>query len=558
MKIFDSIWMIAIITVLGFSSCGKNHDSMITPPTPTLNYTKASVDGIVVKNGATTMSPIKPTIKFSFTDPIQQASAGNGVLLKKGTQEIACNITFEDNNSTIVVKPKAALNALSTYTISVASDLLSNTSGKELGYPINITLNTGIDSSDKFTRISDNELLTIVQQQTFKYVWDYAHPVSGMIREGSKHGAEIVTSGGTGFGVMAIIVGIERGFISRADGLARLTKITKFLDEKAEHFHGAFSHWINGETGASIPFASSNNSGDILETSLLMQGLLAARQYFTGAGEEAELKARINKLWNNVEWDWYRQNNQNVLYWSWFPSTQWTETMKIQGWNEGLITYVLAASSTTHTIPKEVYTQGWTQNGAIKNGNTYYGVKLPLGDTYGGPLFFAHYSFLGLDPRDLTDDMGINYWEQNVAHSQINQKYCIDNPNRYYGYSAECWGLTASNATDGYNASSPTNDVGSIAPTAALSSFPYTPAESKKALEFFYYKLGDRLWGEYGFFDAFCLNRQWFSDAALAIDQGPIIVMMENYRTGLLWKLFMSAPEVKVGLKKLGFQSPKI
>jgi hypothetical protein len=188
----------------------------------------------------------------------------------------------------------------------------------------------------------------------------------------------------------------------------------------------------------------------------------------------------------------------------------------------------------------------------MKNGKTFYDIMLPLGYDYGGPLFFAHYSFLGLDPRNLSDSYA-NYWTQNTAHSLINYKYCVANPKKYRGYSAKCWGLTASDIQNSYSASSPTNDLGVIAPTAALSSIPYTPEQSMEALKFFYYVLGDKLWGTYGFYDSFNLTSRWFADSYIAIDQGPIVCMIENYRSGLLWNLFMSNTDIKSGLDKLGF-----
>jgi hypothetical protein len=243
------------------------------------------------------------------------------------------------------------------------------------------------------------------------------------------------------------------------------------------------------------------------------------------------------------------------LYWHWSPDKAWTMNHKIQGWNECLITYVLAASSTTHTIPKAVYDEGFARNGAMKNNNTYYGYQLPLGPPLGGPLFFAHYSFLGIDPRNLADGYA-NYWTQNVNHTLINYNYCKTNPKKFFGYSEFVWGLTASDNHISYSAHEPNNDLGVISPTAALSSFPYTPTESTKALKFFYYKLGDRIFKEYGFTDAFNLSIPWFASSFLAIDQGPIIIMIENHRSQLLWNLFTSAPEVKSGMQKLGFTAP--
>jgi hypothetical protein len=392
-----------------------------------------------------------------------------------------------------------------------------------------------------------------VQRHTLRYFYDFGHPASGLARERTGSG-DMVTSGGSGFGLMALLVGIERGFITREEGLARFIKIVDFLQNTAEKFHGAFPHWLDGNTGKARSFSPDDNGGDLVETAFLIQGLLVVKEYFkTGtSSQETALCSAIQTLWENVEWDWYRQNGQNVLYWHWSPDKGWAMNMRITGWNECLIVYVLAASSPSHAIPKAVYDEGWARNGAIRNANSYYDVRLPLGEKMGGPLFFSHYSFLGLNPRKITDQYA-DYWAQNVAHATINYRYCVANPKNHAGYSADCWGLTASDIPNGYTASSPTNDVGTIAPTAALASFPYTPAESMAALHFFYYTLGDKLWTQYGFRDAFNLSKGWFATDHLAIDQGPIVVMIENYRTGLLWNLFMGIPDIQKGLTELGF-----
>jgi len=365
-----------------------------------------------------------------------------------------------------------------------------------------------------------------------------------------------VTSGGSGFGIMAIPIAISRNFITRAEGLARMQKIVGFLKSPAQRFHGAYSHWMNGATGAVVPFSANDNGADLVETSYLMMGLLTARQYFNTADPaEVTLRNDINSLWNEVEWDWFRQNGKKVLYWNWSPNFGFAVNVPIQGWNECLITYVLAASSTSHGIPKAVYDSGYARNGAMLNGSTYYGYQLPLGPNLGGPLFFEHYSFLGIKPNGLSDGYA-NYQTQTVNHTLINYNYCKANPMNYFGYSDSVWGLTASDIPNGYSASSPTNDVGVIAPTAAVSSLPYTPVESMKALKFFYYVLGDKLWSDYGFRDAFSLKETWFAGSYLAIDQGPMIVMIENYRSGLIWNLFTSCPEVKAGMLSLGFSAP--
>jgi hypothetical protein len=404
--------------------------------------------------------------------------------------------------------------------------------------------------------LTDEQLLDLVQKQTFRYFWDFAHPVSGLARERSNraydYGDEVVTTGGTGFGVMAVVVAAERKWITRDTAAKFLLKMVRFL-AKADAYHGVFPHWLNGATGKTIPFSRKDDGADLVETSFLFQGLLCVRQYFNENNRtETELRNRINSLWNDIEWNWFTKGGEEVLYWHWSPNNGWAMNFPVRGFNECLIMYVLAASGTRYAVSDAVYHRGWAQSSFFKNGKEYYGIKLPLGFDYGGPLFFSHYSFLGLDPRGLKDRYA-DYWEQNKNHTLINREHCIRNPNGFKGYGADCWGLTASDTYNGYNAHSPENDFGTISPTAALSAFPYTPEYSMQALKHFYYKLGDKIWSKYGFTDAFNETQNWYAKSHLAIDQGPIIVMIENYRSGLLWKLFMSCPEIQNGLKKLGF-----
>ncbi len=491
------------------------------------------------------------TIRMKFHQPVDTTLFNQDKLTITGGVGDDYLYWFDQNKQYLNITITVELEAFSTYRIYIET-------GQNLGGTFftaySFTFSTGIDRTPKFPVISQDSLLTLVQRKTFDYFWEYAHPVSGLSRD-RLGGGDIVTTGGSGFGVMAIITGIHRGFITRSEGFGRVKTMVEFLlDPETEKFHGAFPHWLNGSTGKAFPFSTYDDGGDLVETALLLQGLLTAREYFIGnSPAETNLRDSIQKLWENVEWDWY-QNSQNKLFWHWSPNHGWRMNMAVSGWNEALIVYVLAAASPTHSITREVYDEGWARNGSFPmlNGNTYYGIPLPLGPEYGGPLFFAHYSFLGLDPRNLSDEYA-NYWEQNTAHTRINRAYCIANPRGYAGYGPECWGLTASDVPSGYNASSPSNDAGVIAPTAAISSIPYTSDESMAALEFFYYVLGDKLWGEYGFYDAFSLGDKWFASSYLAIDQGPIVCMIENFRSALLWNLFMSNKEITDGLTKLGF-----
>jgi hypothetical protein len=409
--------------------------------------------------------------------------------------------------------------------------------------------------SAAYNGLDDEALLDWVQQQTFRYFWDFAHPVSGMVREGLTHSSDTCALGGTGMGLMAIVVGVERGYITRAEGAARVLQILTFLDETATRYHGAWSHWIHGSTGATLPFGPNDDGGDLVETAYLVQGMLTARQYFDGAGPvESELRSRATALWESVEWDWYRRfPGSNVLYWHWSPNVGWALNMQVRGYNETMITYLLAIASPTHAMPAASYHNGWAGLGSYTNGGVFYGETIAVGPDFGGPLFFTHYSHLGFDPR-YKRDAYTNYFDNSRAISRVHQQYAIENPLGFEGYHRWLWGLTASSSPPPtyYMAHAPFNDNGTIAPTAALSAMPFTPEASKRALRYMLDNYTPALTGPYGLYDALNPGANWISDTQLAIDQGPILIMIENYRSGLCWDLFMANPEIQALLPAIG------
>lgn len=485
------------------------------------------------------------TVELEFSEELPSDVASYFILQPTA----GLQATLSSDKRKVTVTPVEALDYYTKFSFIISAGLKSTKGYDFSGF--SAAFYTGLNPDDKMSRMSDDALLTEIQKQTFRYFWDYAHPVSGLARERYGSG-ETVTMGGSGFGLMGLLVGIERNFITKTEGISQISKIVNFL-KNADRYHGAWPHWLNGSTGKTIAFSTNDNGADLVETAFMAQALIATREYLnTSISEENAIITVINELLDTIEWNWFTRDGQNVLYWHWSPDKGWAMNMTISGYNEALIVYVLAATSKNYSIDKTVYTSGWARNGGIINNKTFYNYTLPLGYDYGGPLFFAHYSFLGLDPRNLSDSYG-NYWTQNRMHSLINYEHSVRNPYSKIGYSEDCWGLTASDDHTGYGVHEPTRDNGTISPTAALSSFPYSPDESMKALKHFYYVLGDKLWGDYGFYDAFNPTEGWWAKSYLAIDQGPILVMIENHRTALIWNLFMQAPEVKAGLDKLGF-----
>lgn len=429
-----------------------------------------------------------------------------------------------------------------------------------------------VASAPESTRaFTDDDLLSMVQEACFHYYWDTGHPVAGLAPEVLPGDANLLALGGNGFGVMALLVAAEREFVTRDDAVGRMLKIVRFL-AKADRFHGVWPHFLNGDTGKAIPFFGKyDNGGDLVETAFMLQGLLAARQYFSrDTAAEAEVRETITRLWREVEWDWYRKTpDSDVLYWHWSPDAGFHISHPLIGWNEAMIIYLLAIASPTHPVPAELYYRGWagtsprhinyrqgwsrtTVGDHYTNGNTYYGIKLDVGEGTGSDLFFVHFSFMGFDPRGLRDRF-TNYFENNRAITRINYAYCLENPRKFVGYGANCWGLSVG-INSGGGKPYPRDDNGTISIMASLASMPYTPKESLAALKHFYRDLGPKVFGTYGFFDGFNETQNWFEEVYMALNQAPITVMIENQRTGLVWKNFMANPEIKPALDAIGFK----
>lgn len=420
-------------------------------------------------------------------------------------------------------------------------------------------------------RMNDEELLDMVQDGCFRYYWEAGHPNAGLAPEITPGDPNLMAVGGNGFGVMALLTAADRGFVTREQAAGRLLKIVRFL-AKADRYHGAWSHFLDGRTGKTIAyFGKYDDGGDLVETAFMIQGLLAARQYFDrDTPAEREIRDTATRLWREVEWDWYRKTpDSDVLYWHWSPDYGFHISHPLIGWNETMIIYLLAIASPTHPVPASLWHSGWagqserhinyrrgwsrtTDGDHFTNGHSYYGIKLEVGEGSGAELFFTHFSFMGFDPRGLRDRY-TNYFTNNRAIALIQQAYAIDNPRKFAGYGADCWGRSAGVNAGGGRAL-PRDDNGTINIMASLASMPYTPAESLAALKHFYRDLGAKTWGAYGFHDGFNETENWFDEDYMALNQAPIVVMIENHRTGLVWKNFMANPEIKPALDAIGFK----
>lgn len=418
--------------------------------------------------------------------------------------------------------------------------------------------------------LSDDELLTMVQEAQFRYYWEGAHPDAGLALEIQPGNPNQVALGASGFGLMALVVGIDRGFVTREQGVQRFLRIVRFLD-KADRFHGVWPHYLDGRTGKAMSFFGQyDDGGDLIETSFMMEGLLTARQYFIrNTPEEREIRDTITAMWKAVDWNWYRDGADSpYLYWHWSPDYGFHIHHPLIGWNESMIAYLLAIASPTHAVPPSLWHTGWagqsplavayrqrwsktTLGDHFTNGHSFYGIKLDVGEGNGADLFFTHFSFMGFDPRGKRDAY-TDYFKNNRAISLINHAYAVDNPRGFKGYGDDAWGFTAGIHAGGRPREA--DDNGTITPQGALSSFPYTPVESMKALKHFYRDLGAKTWGVYGFSDGYNETDNWFDETYMGLNQAPPVVMIENYRSGLIWKLFMSNPEIAPALKKIGFR----
>lgn len=416
--------------------------------------------------------------------------------------------------------------------------------------------------------------LDSLSKHTFNFFWETADSNTAQVPDRWPT-PSFSSIAATGFGITSYLIGAERGYITREQAAERVLKTISFLHQRPKGdstsgvvgYKGFFYHFIDMKTGHRY----RNVELSTIDTGLLMAGILSAQSYFDGEHEtEKQIRAIADSLYLAIEWDWAMNNGQTMTM-GWHPEKGFIES-RWKGYNEAMILYVLALGSPTHTIPAESWT-AWTSTYQWAN---YYGQE----HVNFGPLFGHQYSQMYIDFRGIYDpymkDKGIDYFENSKRATYANRAYCMANPGHYTGYSSNVWGLTAcdgpGNSTKanpnvsfmGYHARGAAqyynDDDGTITPTAAGGSMAFAPEICIPALQAMYEQYGDKIYTRYGFVDAFNLSIKntdgstgWIDTDHLGIDQGPILIQAENYRSELVWNLMKKNPYIINGLKKAGF-----
>jgi hypothetical protein len=402
---------------------------------------------------------------------------------------------------------------------------------------------------------STDQFLDYVQETDFDYFWYWANPLNGLIPDRSEISSP-ASIAAVGFGLTAIGIAIDHGWITRSQGVARvLTTLNTFLQGPQGSnttgvigYNGWFYHFLDMKTAL-----RANSELSSIDTSLLLAGILYDKQYFNGANaDETSIRTMASAIFDRVNWTWMANGTDGVSM-AWYPTTGFSGNYWI-GYSEGMIIYCLGLGTSTSPLPASSWSL-WTSGymWATNYGQAY--VFYP-------PLFTYEYSHCWIDFRHIADSYMNNhsstYFENSRRAALAQVAYSIANPMKEVGYSSNVWGLSASDGPDGYavHGLPPGGfDDGTIAPTAAGGAIAFTPEYSEPTLNYFYTHYRQHIWTAYGFYDAFNLGKGWYDVDELGIDQGPIVIMIENYRTQRPWRLFMQNQEVQTGLQRAGFVS---
>lgn len=418
----------------------------------------------------------------------------------------------------------------------------------------------------------DEAMLDSIQKKTFLFFMGEHHPEWGIVKDRTASWAP-ASIASTGFGIPSFAIGVERGWITRDEAAEITLNMMNFFvnslqspDALATGYKGFYYHFLRMDTGLREWRCELSS----VDTGLLMMGILFARNYYDRNNEtENQIRSQASLMLENIEWDFMMMpdtgNYARQISMGWHPESG-LHKMGWSGYNEALFLYILAAGTGLENA-KESY-RSWLSS--YKWQTPYEG----LSHVAFPPLFGHQFSHCFIDFRGLADEYmrgkGIDYFENSRRATWVQRQYAIDNPHGWIGYDSLCWGVTASDGPgDKYNfgereflsyagrgTSGPDYnyfDDGTIAPYGPLSSLPFAPEIVIPTIRSINEKMGDRIWGRYGYYDSFNLTAEWVNDDYIGIDQGPMLIMIENFRTGLVWNYVMNDPVIQKGLQTLGF-----
>lgn len=408
---------------------------------------------------------------------------------------------------------------------------------------------------------NDDQFLEYVQETAFDYFWYLANPNNGLVPDRTAVGSACSIAA-VGFGLTAIGIGVDHGWISRTQAVARVSAtLNTFLNgpqgpavSGTIGYNGWFYHFLDMNTA--LRYTSFDTELSSIDTALLLGGILYSKQYFDGTNsDETSIRTMADAIFNRIDWNWMARGTDAVAM-GWKPTTGFTNFSDWIGYNEGMIIYVLGLGTATSPLPASAWSK-WTSGYNWSTLNGYSFVPFP-------PLFTHQYSHCWIDFRHITDAYmnahDSTYFENSRRATLAQRNYCIANPLGRTGYSSTNWGLTACDTPPPVNygvhgAPPALNDDGTLAPTAPGGSMAFAPEVCLPTLRAMYKQFRTHIWSAYGFKDAFNLNPTWYGPDELGIDEGPIVVMIENYRTQQPWRLFMRNAEVQRGLQRAGFFS---
>ncbi|MDD4878829.1 MAG: glucoamylase family protein [Candidatus Omnitrophica bacterium] len=391
--------------------------------------------------------------------------------------------------------------------------------------------------------MTDDQFLDLIEHSACMFFWEEANPENGLIKDTCntllKDNSPMASIASVGFGLPALCVAVERGWLPEDKVKERIITTLKFFRDRAECVHGFYYHFLDMKTG--LRWGDCELSS--IDTTLLLAGVVFVGEYYKGT----EIERLAKEIYDRVDWAWMMDNGTTPSM-GWFPNKGFLPYRWSGYTSEHLVLYFMGIGSDTHPMSPDswsAYSRGFT---------TYKGFRFT-----GPPALFTHqYSHCFVDFKGKEDNF-MDYFQNSVQATLANRQWCIDNMSRGKTYGPDCWGLTACDGPDGYKAYGAPNgeNDGTVSPTAAISSIIFTPDLSIKAARYMYANHRDKIWGKYGFVDAFNWDRNWVSSKYIGIDQGPIVLMIENYRTGMVWKYFMQNKNVKKAMKLCNFTKPK-